>query len=206
MNNNSKQSDLVGLLWSPDSRGWIIIFLESFLHLNITFLNVCAFHIWIQPTIHGANSCHRIYRMTCMHTHFLEDFCITMQKNALNQCTLVPGPEQGAFYQSLHSVTLLNVKNRAGCTDISWDGKFSRKAQKWAGELMWAPQQEDLFFFPRGNLLLPWRCLRCLHSSTSSSWSPVDYRHLSMVHMKHILLWWIIISMNLRENEFLNSF
>lgn len=30
------------------------------------------------------------------------------------------------------------------------------------------------FFFPRGSLLLPWSCLKCLHSSTNSSWSPVE--------------------------------
>lgn len=160
MNNNSKQSDLVGLLWSPDSRGWIIIFLESFLHLNITFLNVCALHIWIQPTIHGANSCRRIYRMTCLHMRFLEDFSITTWKNALNQCTLVPGPEQGAFYQSLHSVTLLNVKNRVGCIDISVGWEVFKEGSEVSKRVHVSPTAGgSLFFSPGGTF--------CCHGAVS---------------------------------------
>lgn len=202
MNNNSKQSDLVGLLWSLDSRGWIIIFLESFLHLNIAFLNVYALHIWIQLTIHGANSCHRICRMSCLHMHF----GVATWKNALNQYTLVTGPEQGAFYQSLHSVTLSNVKNRVGCMDISvWLGGFQGGLGSERESSSGPHSRRISPLFPRGKLLLPWSCLKCLHSSTSSSWSPVDYGHVFMLLMEHILLWWISISINLRENEFLNS-
>lgn len=157
MNNNSKQSDLVGLLWSLDSRGWIIIVLESFLHLNIAFLNVYALHIWIQLTIHGANSCHRICRMSCLHMHF----GVATWKNALNQCTLVAGPEQGAFYQSLHSVTLSNVKNRVGCMDISVWLEVFKQTSEVSGRVHLGPTAGgSLVFFPGGSF--------CCHGAVSS--------------------------------------
>lgn len=73
MNNNSKQSDLAGLLWSLDSGCWILIFLESFLHFGIAFLSAQALRIVIQPALRGAAGCHRICSTICLHMHFLED-------------------------------------------------------------------------------------------------------------------------------------
>lgn len=74
--------------------------------------------------------------------HFLEDLGIASWKNALNQYTLVTGPEQGAFYQSLLSVTILNIKNRVGCMDISvWLGGFQRSLGR---------EQENLSSFSQG--------------------------------------------------------
>lgn len=126
--------------------------------------------------------------MTCLHMHFLEDFGIATWENALNQYTLVIGPER-AFYPSLHSVTLLNVKNRVGCMDINVWLEVFKEVSEVSRRVHLGPTAERFsLFFPRGNLLLPWSCLKCLHSSTRSSWSPVDYRHVFMVLMKHSLL------------------
>lgn len=100
--------------------------------------------------------------MTCLHIHFLEDFGIATWRNALNQYTLVTGPEQGAFYQSLHSVTLLNIKNRVGCMDINvWLGGFQGSLGS-EQESSSRPHSRKIshFFFPGVTL--------CCHGAVSS--------------------------------------
>lgn len=135
---------------------------------------------------------------TCI---FLEDCSIAMQKNAPNPCTLVTGPEQGAFYESLHSVTMLNVQNQVGPIDISvWLGGF------W-GRLR---SEQDSSSGPQSRRISPLLPSFCFCGAVPSICTLLPVAHgllpttgmsLPML-MKHILLWCLIISINLRENEF----
>lgn len=98
--------------------------------------------------------------MTCLHMHFLEDFGIATWENALNQYTLVIGPER-AFYPSLHSVTLLNVKNRVGCMDINvWLEVFKEVSEVSRRVHLGPTAERFLFFFPGETF--------CCHGAVSS--------------------------------------
>lgn len=70
---------------------------------------------------------------------------------------------------------------------------------------MWAPEQDHLSSAPQDEAFASMELSSVFALSTHGSWSPVDFRCVSTVLTEHILLWWVIISINLSETEFFKS-
>lgn len=124
----------------------------------------------------------------CLHMHFFR----RLQYSYAEKCSKPMYTHYWARTRSF--LWIASLCDHVKCPEASrthWHqcvaGRFFRKAQKWAGQFIWAPEPEDLS--SASKLLFLWSCPEHLHSSTSSSWSPANYRHVfTNAHEAHFAL------------------
>lgn len=157
VNNNSEQSDLAGFLWYLNSGCWILLFLGSFLPVSVVFLHAEALHI---VTLPASRPLPQDLQNDLPAHAFLGDCSIAAWKKGSETLTLIPGPEQGAFYESLQPVSMLNTKNWMGSVHASmWPGVFRGTAGR-AQEGCCNPGHGELCSYP-SVLNSPDAALRC---------------------------------------------